>query len=38
MGTTIFIINTIEGNIMIPVMMNKSLGINPVVIFISMIL
>ena len=38
MGTTIFIINTIEGNVMIPVMMNKSLWINPVVIFISMIL
>lgn len=34
----VFLINTIEANILIPVIMNKSLGINTVVIFISMIL
>jgi len=38
MAGIILIINTIEGNILIPFMMNKSLGINSVVIFISMIL
>ena len=34
----ILIINAIENNIIVPFMMNKSLGINSVVIFISMIL
>ncbi|HCY20761.1 TPA: hypothetical protein DIC40_02720 [Patescibacteria group bacterium] len=31
-------INTIENNVMVPLLMNKTLGINTVVIFISMIL
>jgi len=34
----ILVINAIENNIIVPFMMNKSLGINSVVIFISMIL
>ncbi len=34
----IFLINTLEANIMTPVLMNKSLGVNTVVIFICMIL
>ncbi|MEI6426064.1 MAG: AI-2E family transporter [Candidatus Absconditabacteria bacterium] len=38
MAGIILFINTIESNILIPFMMNKSLGINSVVIFISMIL
>lgn len=38
MSWIVTIINFIENNILIPVMMNKSLGINSVVIFISMIL
>lgn len=33
-----FLINTIENNVMVPLLMNKTLGINTVVIFISMIL
>jgi predicted PurR-regulated permease PerM len=32
------VINAIENNVIVPLMMNKSLGINSVVIFISMIL
>lgn len=34
----VFIINTIENNILVPLLMNKTLWINTVVIFISMIL
>ena len=34
----LLVINAIENNVIVPLMMNKSLGINSVVIFISMIL
>ena len=34
----IIVIQWIEGNILVPILMNKTLGVNPIVIFISMIL
>ncbi|MEI7563720.1 MAG: hypothetical protein WCJ39_09115 [bacterium] len=32
------LIHRLENNILVPVLMNKTLGVNPVVIFISMII
>jgi predicted PurR-regulated permease PerM len=32
------VIQWLENNVLIPVLMNKTLGVNPVVIFISMII
>jgi len=34
----VIIIQWLENNILVPVIMNKSLGVNPIVIFISMII
>ena len=36
-GAVLFI-QRLENNILIPLLMNKTLGVNPVVIFISMII
>jgi len=33
----VFVIQRVENNVFIPLLMNKTLGVNPVVIFISMI-
>ena len=38
MVLVIFVIQWLENNVLIPVLMNKTLGVNPVVIFISMII
>jgi predicted PurR-regulated permease PerM len=37
-GVMVFIIQWVENNILIPILMNKTLGVNPIVIFISMII
>ena len=34
----VFLLQRLENNIFIPLLMNKTLGVNPVVIFISMII
>ncbi|MEI7918709.1 MAG: AI-2E family transporter [bacterium] len=34
----VFFIQRVENNVFIPLLMNKTLGVNPVVIFISMII
>jgi len=34
----VFVIQWLENNVLIPLLMNKTLGVNPVVIFISMII
>jgi predicted PurR-regulated permease PerM len=34
----VFLIQRMENNVLIPLLMNKTLGVNPVVIFISMII
>jgi len=34
----VFLIQRLENNVLIPLLMNKTLGVNPVVIFISMII
>jgi predicted PurR-regulated permease PerM len=37
-GALYIVIQRLENNVLIPVLMNKTLGVNPVVIFISMII
>jgi predicted PurR-regulated permease PerM len=34
----VFLLQRLENNVLIPLLMNKTLGVNPVVIFISMII
>jgi predicted PurR-regulated permease PerM len=34
----VMVVQWLENNVLIPLLMNKTLGVNPVVIFISMIL
>jgi predicted PurR-regulated permease PerM len=34
----VLLIQQLENNVLIPLLMNKTLGVNPVVIFISMII
>jgi predicted PurR-regulated permease PerM len=34
----VFLLQRLENNVFIPLLMNKTLGVNPVVIFISMII
>jgi predicted PurR-regulated permease PerM len=34
----VLLIQRLENNVLIPLLMNKTLGVNPVVIFISMII